>query len=253
MFGVFFKPKSKTLFLSVEHFYKKIQNFVEKKEVDLKDAIIIIWSCSFQCKIFGNIWKKKRRWFFVVKKIIWFLFCEKLMFLIQERENKEPLRKLNSTSLIQKPYTCEWSYKIRTDSLPIKKRGRHDRMIVGFTTTNAISADHHWRCGFVSRSRRGVQHYVIKFVSDLRQVCGFSPGPPVSSTDITEILLKVALSTIKPNQTHSKKQWQHKHVDKYNNRFNEWSYKKHTDLLQLKKTTKKQWQHQHVDTVFYGR
>ena len=46
----------------------------------------------------------------------------------------------------------------------------------------------------------GVQHYVIKFVSDLREVGGlFSPGPPVSSTDktdrhdITEILLKVVL------------------------------------------------------------
>jgi len=44
---------------------------------------------------------------------------------------------------------------------------------------------------------------VIKFVSDLRQVGGFSPGPPVSSTnkadrhDITEILFKVALNTIK--------------------------------------------------------
>jgi hypothetical protein len=49
-----------------------------------------------------------------------------------------------------------------------------------------------------------VQHYVIKFVSDLRQVGGFlqvlrfHPGPPVSSTnktyrrDIAEILLKVA-------------------------------------------------------------
>jgi hypothetical protein len=47
------------------------------------------------------------------------------------------------------------------------------------------------------------------FVSDLRQVGGFlrvlrfPPGPPVSSTnkadrhDITEILLKVALNTIK--------------------------------------------------------
>jgi len=45
---------------------------------------------------------------------------------------------------------------------------------------------------------------VIKFVSDLRQVGGFSLGAPVSSTnktdrhDITEILLKVALNTIKP-------------------------------------------------------
>jgi hypothetical protein len=47
---------------------------------------------------------------------------------------------------------------------------------------------------------------VIKFVGDLRQVDGFL-GTPVSSTnktdshDITEILLKVALSTIKPNQS----------------------------------------------------
>jgi hypothetical protein len=46
---------------------------------------------------------------------------------------------------------------------------------------------------------------VIKFVSDLRQVGGFSPGTPVSSTnktdchDITEILLKVALNT-NPNE-----------------------------------------------------
>jgi hypothetical protein len=50
-----------------------------------------------------------------------------------------------------------------------------------------------------------IQHYVIKFVSDLRQVGWFSPGTPVTSTnktylhDKTDILLKVALSTI--NQT----------------------------------------------------
>ena len=43
---------------------------------------------------------------------------------------------------------------------------------------------------------------MIKFVSDLRQVGGFFPGTPVSSTnkidhhDITEILLKVALNTL---------------------------------------------------------
>jgi hypothetical protein len=41
-----------------------------------------------------------------------------------------------------------------------------------------------------------IQHYVIKFVSDLRQVSGFSPGTPVSSTNITELLLKVALNKI---------------------------------------------------------
>ena len=52
-------------------------------------------------------------------------------------------------------------------------RGR-DRMVVGFYTTYAISAYHHW-CEFESRSGRGVQHYVIKFVSDLRQVLRFPP------------------------------------------------------------------------------
>ena len=64
------------------------------------------------------------------------------------------------------------------------KTGRHgcDRMVVGFTTTYMyrISAYHHWY-EFESRSGRGVQHYVIKFVSDLPQVGWFSPGPMVSS------------------------------------------------------------------------
>ena len=50
---------------------------------------------------------------------------------------------------------------------------------------------------------------MTKFVSDLRQVV-FSPGPPVSSTNktnfhyITEILLKVALNTIKQTNTYFK-------------------------------------------------
>jgi hypothetical protein len=46
-------------------------------------------------------------------------------------------------------------------------------LVVGFSTTYAISAYHHWCCEFESRSGRGVKHYVIKFVSDLRQVGGF--------------------------------------------------------------------------------
>jgi translation initiation factor IF-3 len=33
---------------------------------------------------------------------------------------------------------------------------------------------------------RGVQHYVIKFVSDLRQVGGFLSAPSVSSTNKTD-------------------------------------------------------------------
>jgi len=52
------------------------------------------------------------------------------------------------------------------------RRGR-DRMVVGFTTTYAISVCHHRCCEFESRSGRGAQHYVINFVSDLRQVVGF--------------------------------------------------------------------------------
>jgi hypothetical protein len=48
-------------------------------------------------------------------------------------------------------------------------RGRHSRdcMVVEFTTTYAIRAYHHWCCEFEFRSGRGVQHYLIKFVSDL--------------------------------------------------------------------------------------
>ena len=55
---------------------------------------------------------------------------------------------------------------------------------------------------FCSGEMYQIQHYVTKSVSDLGQV-----GTPVSSTnktdchDITEILSKVALNTIKPNQT----------------------------------------------------
>jgi hypothetical protein len=78
--------------------------------------------------------------------------------------------------------------------VPFATRGRRgrDRMVVWFTTTYAISAYHNWCCEFESRSGRGVQHYVIMFVSDLRQVGGFL------RVDIAEILLKKALNTIKP-------------------------------------------------------
>jgi len=50
-------------------------------------------------------------------------------------------------------------------------RGR--RMVVRFTTTYVICVYHHWCCEFDSRSGRSVQHHVIKFVIDLRQVGGF--------------------------------------------------------------------------------
>ena len=70
-------------------------------------------------------------------------------------------------------YLCHLSCSLM--ALPIiwcytwGRRGR-DRMVVGFTTTYAISSYHHWWCEFESQSWRGVQHYVIKFVSDLWQL-----------------------------------------------------------------------------------
>ena len=87
------------------------------------------------------------------------------------------------------------------------RRGR-DRMVVEFTTTYAISA-YHWCWEIESRSGGGAQHYVIKFVSDLRQVGGFLwvlRFPPWNKTerhDITEILLKVVLNTIKQTNKQS--------------------------------------------------
>jgi hypothetical protein len=64
-------------------------------------------------------------------------------------------------------------------------------MVVGFTTTYEISAYHHCCCEFESRSGREAQHYVIKNVSDLRQVGGFSHD--ISSISVRGIL---HLSTI---------------------------------------------------------
>ena len=61
-----------------------------------------------------------------------------------------------------------------------------DRMVDGITTAYAISVYHYWCCEFESRSGRGVQHYVIKFVIDLRQVGGFLQvlrcPPPIKLT-----------------------------------------------------------------------
>jgi hypothetical protein len=107
---------------------------------------------------------------------------------------------INQMDLYRKSSWIDILYLIQYEPTYLQRgrRGR-DHMVVGFTTTYAISAYHYWCCEFESRSGRGVQHYVIKFVSDLRQV----QISPVSSTnktdrhDITEIVLKEALNTIK--------------------------------------------------------
>jgi hypothetical protein len=70
-----------------------------------------------------------------------------------------------------------WYFQTFLNETPRGRRGR-DRMVVGFTIIYAIGAYHNWCCGFYSRSWWGVQHYVIKFVSDIRQLGRwFSPGP----------------------------------------------------------------------------
>ena len=78
----------------------------------------------------------------------------------------------------KKKLTEFYNFKLRSiNDVHLTKRiftwGRHNRMVVGFTTTYAISAYHHWCCEFECRPCRGVQYYVIKFVCDLRQVCCF--------------------------------------------------------------------------------
>ena len=56
-----------------------------------------------------------------------------------------------------------FSQKQHIYSITQDLRGRrgHDRMVVGFTTTYAISTYHHRCCEFESRSGQGVQHYIF--------------------------------------------------------------------------------------------
>ena len=92
-------------------------------------------------------------------------------------------------------------------------RDRHGRdcMVVGFTTTCAISAYHHWCYEFESRSGRGVQHYVIQFVSDLRQVGGFHRFPPPMKNWPPRYYWNIVKSGVKHHQaniqTHKQNQW----------------------------------------------
>jgi len=76
-------------------------------------------------------------------------------------------------------------------------------MLVGFTcaTTYAISAYHHIVVGSNPTHDEVylIQHYVVKFVSDLLQISGFlcvlQFTPPIKLTT-TDILFKVALSAL---------------------------------------------------------
>ena len=89
-------------------------------------------------------------------------------------------------------YTLLVSFYLVPHFLSRGRRGR-DRIVVGFTATYAISTYYHCCCQIESRSGRGVEHFLIKFVRDFRQVDGVSRVASTNKTDrhdITEILLK---------------------------------------------------------------
>ena len=78
----------------------------------------------------------------------------------------------------QNKLQCNWILSINLTLLSNTQspRGGHrgrDFMVVGITTPYAIGAYNHWWCQLEFRSGRGIQNYVIKFVSDLWQVSGF--------------------------------------------------------------------------------
>ena len=96
--------------------------------------------------------------------------------------------------------TSDWHLQtVPTSPMSDGDRCGRDRMIVGFTTTCAISTYHHWSCEF--EARPGETFPTGRW---------FSPNTSVSSTnktdrhDITGILLKVALNIInQPNNNDS--------------------------------------------------
>ena len=102
---------------------------------------------------------------------------------------------------------CRGLFFIRTNQSTLtyfEGRGGRNRMVVGFTTTYAISAYYQWCCEFEVRSGRSVLDTTLcdKVCQWLATGRWFSPGPTLSSTnksdrhDIAEILLKVSLNTI---------------------------------------------------------
>jgi hypothetical protein len=100
------------------------------------------------------------------------LFRASQFYWYRKPENPEKTTNLSQITHKLYHYIYAWGIQAYLSKRTGGRRG-HDRMIVGFTTAYAISAYHHWCCEFESRSGRGVEHYVIKFVSDLRQVGGF--------------------------------------------------------------------------------
>ena len=81
---------------------------------------------------------------------------------------------------------CEWTEKKKFPYLPTHRWNGGSGAGNEHIFKGGLSAYHHWCCGFESRSGWGVQHYMIKFVSDLRQIGGFPRvlrfPPPIKLT-----------------------------------------------------------------------
>ena len=99
---------------------------------------------------------------------------------------------------------CTYKLYVAVKSIHIMGRRGRDRMVVWFTTIYAISTYHHWCCEF---KRIWIRARCTTLCDQVYQWLAtgrwFSPRPPVSATNktdrhnITEILLKVAINTIK--------------------------------------------------------
>ena len=121
-----------------------------------------------------------------------------------ETKNNISDKKSNTVELNSQAYILNYLIQTQHPFGIRGLRGRH-RMVVRFTNTCAISAYHHWRCEFHSRTWRGVLDTTLcdkvcqwlatgKWFS---RVLRFPQQIRIVRHDITEILLKVALNTNK--------------------------------------------------------
>ena len=140
-----------------------------------------LWFSTFLTTIFQLYctWRKPWTWCKLKgdrKRFFVSVFLISLWSLYQNKtENGIPIWKI--LNMYPYPPVKVWSQRTTNFITKTVPTPHHERgplwswsygMGVGFT-----SAYSHWCCGFASHSGLGVQHYVIKFVSDLRQVIGF--------------------------------------------------------------------------------
>ena len=124
------------------------------------------------------------------------IWHKSLLYLLKNRDNchwNECSPDINSNNHWKISIVCRDPHlRIHNNKLFYLKSGAVVAVIVWLLVLHIelpichISTYHHWCCEFESQSGRGVQHYMIKFVSDLRQVNGFLQvlrfPPPIKLT-----------------------------------------------------------------------